>query len=215
MEGNRPVVCFSEQPLSAFIRSYGTLTGRCKPYGIAVRKDRLFEYGGRPVIYSDGSLLSSLSEEYKHLWVNFQPIPNPYFGGYPLDWTHEREWRATVNEYHVLEHGTYQMDGVPLLLPPDGKTLLLPWILVRSTSEALEMRNWIKDLPEYSGSNGMMKIYRENLRFAPVLALEVAEAKLAEGAHKWGRFDTLPYEELSPESASTLEKVGWNETVTN
>ena len=215
VQGSTPVVCFTEQPLSAFIKSCQTLPGRFEYYGVAVRKDTLFEYGGRPVIYGDKSLLESLPDKYKHLWVNFQPIPLPEFNYYPLDWTHEREWRATVNGYHVLGRGTYLNDGVPLLLPPlslpqTDETIFLPWILVKSETEATEMRNWIRDLPPYTGENGMMREYRKNLPFAPIIPLEVVKSKLSQGEQDWARLDTLPLKEIDPDSAGTLIKVGWN-----
>ena len=197
VHGSTPVVCFTEQPISSFIKSCQTLADRYKYYGVAVHKDGLFKYGGRPVIYGDESLLESLPDEYKHLWVGFQPIPNPSFRNYPIDWTHEREWRATVNEM-------YLDDGVPLLLPPTNKPASPPWILVKSRAEAGEMRNWIKDLPPYTGENGMIKEYRESLPSAPIIPLEVVQSKLPAGEQKWARLDTLPLEEIDPDSAGTL-----------
>ena len=212
VHGPRPVVCFSEQPLHAFIKTCTTLVNRCSPYGVAVRKDRLFEYGGRPAIYGDQVLLSSLPEDHQYLWVNFQPIPKSEFGGYPLDWTHEREWRATVKGYHVLDRGTYPSDGVPLLLPPDGERLYLPWILVRSETEVSDLRQWIQELPSYTGENGMLKEYFRQLPYTAILSLDNVESRLAAGYADWARFDTLPYTELSPESAKTLVQIGWNPT---
>ena len=117
IKGLTPVVCFTEQPLDSFIKSCEALSNRYHPYAIAVRKDRLFEYGGRPVIYGDGNLLIQLPEECKYLWVHYQPIPSAGIGGYPLDWTHEREWRATAIKYSYGSLGIFEGEGVPLLLP--------------------------------------------------------------------------------------------------
>ncbi len=210
IRGSRPAVCLTEQPLGAFIRSCNALPGRYARYGIAVKKDRLYEYGGRPVIYGDESLLCSLPESLRYLWVRFQPYPDPNRGGYPIDWTHEREWRATVSEYSNPDWGNHISKGVPLLLPPDVETkeLLLPWILVRTEPEATEMREWVGTLPEYSGNNGIVKKYRDILPSVPILPLDVAESKIREGHQTWARFDTLPYRELDPNSP--LTKVGWN-----
>ena len=211
IHGPYPAVCFTEQPLSAFISSCNTLTDRYEPYGIAVRKDRLFVYGGRPAVYGDNSLRDALQESYKYLWVNFRPIPRA--GGYPNDWTHEREWRAKVTPYQVRGRGAYLSDGVPLLLPPeDDDTLYLPWILVKSEAEADEVKLWIQGLPDYTGSNRMMVEYRRRLPSAPVLALDTVESKLSAGDESWGKFDTLPYWEVDSESASSLKKIGWNST---
>lgn len=211
IRGTRRAVCFTEQPLSAFIRSCKALPGRYRPYGIAVRKERLFEYGGRPCIYGDLDLLNSLPSEFKHLWVGFQPYPDPDRNGYPIDWTHEREWRATVNEYEVPCFGYYDLEGVPLLLPPDIVTekLLLPWILVSTEAEAADTRKWIQDLPDYDGENEMMRQYRTNLPWAPVVPLNTVEMKLAKGCISWAKLDSLPYLELDP--LSQLTRVGWSE----
>jgi hypothetical protein len=130
IKGQYPAVCFTEQPLAAFLQSCKTLSGRYHRYAIAMRKGCLYKYGGRPVIYGDQDLLNQLSEDYKHLWVRFNPIPNADFGGYPIDWTHEREWRARVKEYCYPDLGSTPSEGVPLLMPLDSQstepTLCLP-----------------------------------------------------------------------------------------
>ena len=210
IRGPSPAVCFTEQPLSAFAKSCRALSDRYIPYAVAVRKDRLFEYGGRPVIYGDASLLDSLPEHQRFLWVRFQPIPNPQFGGYPIDWTHEREWRSTVNEYSVPDRGAYSTDGVPLLLPPTDTKLFLPWVIVKSESEATEMRRWIKCLPKYEGCNALMRTYRTNLAYAPIMPLDVVVDRLSRGESSWARIDTLPYSELEPDVAERFSHLGWN-----
>lgn len=210
VRGPRPAVCFTEQPLSAFLNSCGALPNRYKPYAVAVKKDRLFEYGGRPVIYGDSNLLHSLPDHQKFLWVPFQPTPNASLGGYPIDWTHEREWRSTVNNYNASAHGAYLTDGVPLLLPPTESNLFLPWVLVRSRAEAVEMRRWMNCLPDYAGSNVLMSLYRAKLRHTPIIPLDVVAERLSNGESLWARIDTLPYSELEPEVAEQFERLGWD-----
>ena len=75
IKGEYPAVCYTEQPMSAFIMSCDALGGRYRPYGIAVRKDRLFDYGGRPVLYGDEDLFDALPDKLQYLWTRFQPIP--------------------------------------------------------------------------------------------------------------------------------------------
>lgn len=210
IRGPHPAVCFTEQPLGAFVESCDTLPSRYKPYAVAVRKDRLFEYGGRPVIYGDEGILESLPDEQKFLWVRFQPMPISSFGGYPIDWTHEREWRSTVNDCEVPGYGAYLTDGVPLLLPPTGRNLFLPWVLVRSKSEAVELRGWLNDLPEYTGTNALMREYRGKLQYTPIVPLEIVSDMLSRGESLWTRIDTLPYSELEPGLAGQFERLGWN-----
>ena len=155
IQGSRPAVCFTEQPLAAFIKSWRTLD-RYHPYGVAVRKDRLYKYGGRPVVYGDETFLNRLHDEDKYLWVRYDPIPNASFGDYPIDWTHEREWRTRVFQCNYEKIGTTPAEGVPLILPPEYESqktrLILPWILVRKEEEVRELKAWMATVPPYNGS---------------------------------------------------------------
>lgn len=213
IKGEFPAVCFTEQPLDAFIRSCNAQPGRYQPYGVAVRKERFFAYGGRPVLYGDQHLFQVLPEELEYLWARFQPIPGSGVAGYPLDFTHEREWRARVNEYHYLELGTTPSEGVPLLLPPDPAspeaTLYLPWILVKQSSEAEELRLWIAQLPRYPGSNAWLGCYFKVLPSVFIVPLDQVEHRLNQGNGDWGRLDTLPYAELDPQAAAKFKRIGW------
>ena len=88
----------------------------------------------------------------------------------------------------------------------------MPWILVKSEQEVLEIQEWINNLPEYTGTNGMMREYRRQLPNAPVLAFDTVEASVADGNQSWERLDTLPYLEVNPSSSGNLTKLGWNIT---
>ncbi len=134
VKGPYPTVCFTEQSLEDFIKSCQVLPNCYHPYGIALYKRVLYQYGGRPVIYGQEDILGELvrpnepdyetgKEIYKnglpkdcqYLWVRYEPIPNE--DGYVVDWTHEREWRSRARIYHDLELGFTPEEGVPLLLP--------------------------------------------------------------------------------------------------
>jgi hypothetical protein len=214
IKGLQPAVCFTEQPLAAFIKSWRTL-GRYNPYGIAVRKDRLYQYGGRPVVYNDETFLNRLSDEDKYLWVRYDPIPEASLGGYPIDWTHEREWRARSAKYQYLHIGTSPAEGVPLLLPPEFESqktrLVLPWILVRKEEEIRDLKAWMAALPPYGGSNGVLKQYFDVLLNVPIIALEEVEKRLNDGDERWARLDTLPLEEIDKTTAASLERLGWRD----
>ncbi len=203
IKGPRPAVCFTEQPLDAFIKSCAVLSGRYHPYGVVMHKWHLYEYGGRPVIYGDESLLNSLPDERKYLWVRYAPIPHETFR-YPVDWTHEREWRAKPESNQCLVLGIPPAEGVPLLLPSatypnsDKPVLSLPRVLVNTVDEAEELKEWIADLPEYSGSNKFLQQYFENLDSVWIVPLEEVSRRLEKGDENWNRLDTLPYKELDP-----------------
>ncbi|HVE45037.1 MAG TPA: hypothetical protein VNC84_07925 [Gammaproteobacteria bacterium] len=89
-------VCFSEAPLTK-IKSLITYCGnyecslRYAPYGIAVKKEWLFERGGRPVIYQKDEEFDITSDQHKYRHVRYDPAKN-------FDFTWEREWRVQCNE---------------------------------------------------------------------------------------------------------------------
>jgi hypothetical protein len=118
IQGPTPAVCFTEQPLGDFIDSCRVLPGRYSAYGVVLHKWHLYAYGGRPVMYGDEALLASLPDGYKYLWVRYNPIPAGDLGTFPVDWTHEREWRSVVREVTCGAFGKSPTEGVPLLLPP-------------------------------------------------------------------------------------------------
>lgn len=105
--GHSPAVCFTEMPLAALLEAGQARRARgeaMSPFAIAFPKHETFGLGGRPVIYGldgqhavlpDGSnggprlidpALLPPQEQYRY--VTFNPT-----GKYPVDWTHEREWR--------------------------------------------------------------------------------------------------------------------------
>lgn len=175
IRGPHPAVCFTEQPLCSFVQSCGVLPNRYQPYAVAIRKDRLFVYGGRPAVYGDESPLAALPPHWKYLWVQYDPVPNEALGGYPLDWTHEREWRARAIKYSYGSVGTSTEEGIPLLLPPrvavPQPIWYLPWILVKDKSEVGPFREFIATLPGYTGPSGIMRLYFELLKKAPIVSL--------------------------------------------
>lgn len=200
IQGSYPAVCFTDQPLAAFIQSSKTLRSRYSPYGIALEKPNLFRYGGRPAIYGDTNLLAHLHDDDKYLWVRYNPIQSELFGNFPIDWTHEREWRARIKRYSSLDWGFTPCEGVPLLLPPsniDGKFVIsLPQILVRTLKDATALRQWLAEIPEYEGRNGFIKqlyAYYPDLKIIP---LDVVAERLEAGDGRWGRLETFPWDEI-------------------
>jgi hypothetical protein len=200
IQGPHQAVCFTDQPLWAFIQSCKVST-RYSPYGIAFEKRPLFEYGGRPVIYGDTSLLSRLCDEDKYLWVRYDPVPSTtQIGDYPLDWTHEREWRARVRTTHPTHFGYITKEGVPLVLPPiyvgSEWSFSLLQILVKTLKEATELREWLAGLPEYEGTKDFMKhLYTQRTKIK-IIPLDFISERLKDGDDRWARLETLPYSEI-------------------
>jgi hypothetical protein len=97
IEGPHKAICFTAQPLQFFIKSIQA-NYRYTKFAIALRKDDLFYYGGRPIIYSDEDFLQYLPDDFKYLWGHYDPNALwEQHRNYPIDWTHEREWRARPN----------------------------------------------------------------------------------------------------------------------
>jgi len=107
--GPSPAVCFTEQPLLAFMRyldarrNSQTVSG----YGLVINKRTLLDLGGLPVIYG-ARVVNELDQTspdfdpaFRLLGVDTLPLHeqfryvafNPSRDGFALDWSHEREWR--------------------------------------------------------------------------------------------------------------------------
>lgn len=161
IQGNYAAVCFTEQPLKFFVESIQA-NQRYTKYAIAVRKDELFLYGGRPVIYSDDITLFRLPDELKYLWVHYNPTAlwQNSRGGYPIDWTHEREWRVKVSSDINLQIGLSKENVVPIHLPTVEHTLPMSprfVILVATEKEKETLSTWIYSnfMRWYRRDNGM------------------------------------------------------------
>lgn len=130
--GSSPAVCFTEMPLAAFIESGNSRANRgeaMSAYGLMFRKEALFEEGARPVIY--GLSVNAVMPNGENRGVRIIPhgtLPaleqyryvayNPNFKKYPIDWTHEREWRfpyrGELPDYEEMWLPTDQ-DSIPSL----------------------------------------------------------------------------------------------------
>lgn len=204
IKGPHPAVCFSEQPLSSLIITIKNLPDRATPYGVTIHKWNLFQYGGRPVMYGDERQLDQLPDNEKYLGVRFSPIPNPAFG-FPIDWTHEREWRARVVTYHY-SIGMSPTEGVPLLLPDvffdsqySKSYYSYPAAIVKTDQEAEALRVWRSSIPTYTGTNGILrKYFNDVLPRLLVIPLDLVERKLLQGDNSWAKLDTLPLQEVDP-----------------
>jgi hypothetical protein len=201
IKGPYPAACFTEQSLDCFVKSCRVLPSHYHPYGIALNKRALFQYGGRPAIYGSEDMLGTplgpsevgyetgkevyrngLPKDCQYLWVRYQPLPNP--DGYVVDWTHEREWRCLVATYHDAKLGNTPQEGIPLLLPAvfdheRGKPVYyLPKILVRSKEEQETVGQVIKELsPTWTQAyqSKYLKGYFELLPKVNVIALNELE----------------------------------------
>lgn len=197
VKGPYPAVSFTEQSLENFIKSCQILSSHYHPYGVALDKRALYQYGGRPVIYGSEDILGillrpdepgyeegkeiyrgGLPKEYQYLWMRYEPIPNQ--DGYVVDWIHEREWRCQVRVYHDSKFSNTPTEGIPLLLPAvyNSERALsvhyLPKILVSTKDEREMVEVIIKELSALwleQCQNDYLKGYLGLLLRTSVLAL--------------------------------------------
>ena len=87
IKGHFPCVCFSEAPLGALAGGLHNPNyySQYSPFGIMVRKQWLFEQGGRPVIYETDLEYEGLVESHRWRHMRYEPPE--------IDFSWEREWR--------------------------------------------------------------------------------------------------------------------------
>ena len=211
VRGPYPAACFTEQSLENFIKSCQVLPSHYHPYGVALYKRALYQYGGTPVIYASEGILgiplrpnepgyetgkeiykNGLPKDYQYLWGRYDPIPNEQ--GYAVDWTHEREWRCRVRIYHDVELGVTPSEGVPLLLPAiydyNTKKFIhyLPKILVSNNSEKQILEEIIRiSVPEWIAKcqDKYLQGYFKALPKAKVIALDELSQHPEAGELEW------------------------------
>jgi len=207
--GPFPAVCFSEQPLAMFIQylaaraDWAAMAG----YGLLIHKHDLYAAGGLPVIYGLGArelergddgydpsrrLLDpthiSLYEQYRY--VAFAPNRKPY----PLDWSHEREWRWPSYSGGPLELGheyrsTSTGEFLARLHAFVEYDVDIPW-LQGEIQRALEI-----DAAGKISENSYYHLWwRPRLAEIFVISLETIGRELQVGRTEFSRFEDLPSE---------------------
>jgi hypothetical protein len=130
----------------------------------------------------------------KYLWVRYEPITDNG-EDYLIDWTHEREWRATVRErdYGIIR-GVTPCEGVPLVFPPipPDKEVYCPWIIVKTEREVVRLREWLARVPEYKGKNAFIRAFHNRCHSLKIVSIDLIAKHIEAGINSWGRFETLP-----------------------
>ncbi len=109
--GEFPAVCFTEMPISEFVKTSidrQSKGQKISNYGLIFDKKQMFKIGARPVIYGISRPVSVIDkngakfltpevfdkkELYRYVAFKLDRLP------YPIDWTHEREWRWPNYDY--------------------------------------------------------------------------------------------------------------------
>lgn len=86
-------ICFSESPLTMLYPMFEFFkqweSPMYAPFGIGIKKEYLYNLGGRPVIYGDSDDYDKLTKDWKWRFVHFTP------GEYDFTWL--REWRLPLS----------------------------------------------------------------------------------------------------------------------
>lgn len=191
VKGPYPAVCFSEMPLSQVKALDGLRlkTPRYSAYGISFEKKQLAKVAAaQPVIYSDASLIGdevavdhpdfqegcevyegALSLELQHRYVRLDLTREGAAG--PVDWTHEREWRA-----RSADETKYGFAGVPLYL---GRWTAAPtpnfrfFVATRGDSDYLKKRiTMLRDVELRREQKGYRRAYLAALENVEVVVLD-------------------------------------------
>lgn len=170
--GPKSAVCFTEMPLFALLqyaKFRGSYSGYVGNYGIAFRRNELYAAGGRPVIYGlsgdhieaentpkgiyQGRILDvektgiPVHEQYRYVATKLQK--KYAYGEYPIDWTHEREWRWALPDNKV------GVPGIPFLLSKNYADFFSEIIIIVGTDEEqIETIMHLKNLYD-AGSTGL------------------------------------------------------------
>jgi hypothetical protein len=172
IQGPDPVVCLTEQPLSAFLNTPQT---RYSHYGIAYHKVALFNAGGRPVLYGSENELYALPDSLKYLWVRYEPVFPHRGNDHPVDFTWEREWRFK--------------GALPVLLDTDLRTPT-GVIVVEKDADIADI-NAVREQLAAAGNEWARYLTR-------VISLETAKRNIAQGDSRYRRIETWPDEPQVP-----------------
>lgn len=92
-------ICFTDAPITMLPDMFEIFKGYSKPmyapYGIGIKKDEFFKFGGRPVIYDTRKGLSELPHSMS--WRGVEYIPNEH------DYSWLREWRINSRKVDLTK----------------------------------------------------------------------------------------------------------------
>jgi hypothetical protein len=111
---DRGFICFSETPITLLTEMFKIFAKydnpMYAPYGIAIKKDYLFELGARQVIYGSSNERQELPESLK--WRFEEYVPNI------RDYSWLREWRINIQEIELTPENCFIITNTKEELEP-------------------------------------------------------------------------------------------------
>jgi hypothetical protein len=222
--GQYPAVCFTEQPLSAFLAylSARTSDSMISGYGVVVHKQDMYAEGGRPVFYDSCDelratdpgfvagtrMVHGFPPEKQYRYVAFNPNANT-----PIDWTHEREWRWArghePDDPDADEVGTFRLAGTGVA-SGDGLSWGRAHVIVAKDEDVEWLRQEVQSFVPTGGLKRdlahRVRWYRRLQERVGVISLQSVERNLRDGQVEYGRLDTWPADDIVPLVGSKSSK---------
>jgi len=116
---SKGVICFTEAPLTLLVRMFDIFASYTDPmyapYGIAIKKNLIFNMGGRPVIYGTVSEKTLLNQSIQWRFEEYHPTTR--------DFSWLREWRVKTDKIELNKDDcfiiTKNKDELALEFDPD------------------------------------------------------------------------------------------------
>lgn len=190
--GESPAVCMTEMPLSSLL-AYAKNRAKSQAvlaYGIALKKDEVFQAGGRQVIYGLSGNHREISDVPRLLdpacgigkQEQYRYVATSLGSERPIDWTHEREWRWA-------HPPGLEIPGLSLWLD-DEPTWSSIIVIVSSDDEAEDMLAFIRKLADRRSTNYEHQYCVEQIERVRVLSLARIERLLQD--NDVVRIDDIP-----------------------
>jgi hypothetical protein len=209
--GPRPAVCFTEQPLWAFVQYMDSRgTGPVPGYGVLIRKRQASADGAYPVIYGCepaeeiASTHPNAVPGMRILDPTHIPLDQQYrFSALalgknqePIDWSHEREWRWPEHDLNV-QHRKGQPNRLPLVgsgwFGWRGSAHGTPHLFVPDDQARSILQNELKDLqPDASGDGLRADLHAQLKTSVGIICLDFVRRQWRQGDRRFGRLETWP-----------------------
>lgn len=217
--GPRAAVCFTEMPLHGLV-DYAKRRRETDVdcYAIGLLKAELFAAGGRPAIYGltgpykdrtpDGYTWPRKLDESCGIagFEQYRYVAMATDADYPIDWSHEREWRWADHLDRCY------CPGIPVWIKDEPFRFSRVFVVVPTTREAESVLDLLKRLHDSRANGFDVEFDTETLTQTQVISLEQLRDELPADAMTAIRLEDIPTMrirnfEVPPATAEDLKKL--------